>query len=481
MSTVPAWGPSAQQLAMCMLDAHEAAQGDDRHYGTGGGDEDDGDDAEAEGGGEEEHFGTLELQDVAAVWGSPKLEKETAGTMRVSAIFTRPRKETRRTLYAVTNLQEGTRAEQSIARGRWWKALSPLPPSSPPPPSPPPPSSSPPRSPSPLSRASSPELPASIMLQPITDPALRRTQEAARKRFNRKIVKLKKKLAQNPDNAVWQVKLEHALQDYKEEWGDFIADKHAKKFAAKRDRLLKARQLARADGGFIGEANESWGSWALRELPFYGVDLPLYAYELHRTGPGQHDFDLSIEGTFQYLSDKPAAKAIAHGMPTPGPIYELPALSEGFQTSPVQPNHLPDARPQGQFTAKCSDCPNIVPTDSSGRGLSNKPSTNPITHRMPTPVPIYGLPGLSNKPSTSLITHRMPAPEPIYGLPDHPNIVLTNSPERELSNEPSTNLIAHRMPAPEPIYGLPESPERELSNKPFSSPNGAQMLEIDPF
>ncbi|KAJ7712101.1 hypothetical protein B0H16DRAFT_1479745 [Mycena metata] len=54
-----------------------------------------------------------------------------------------------------------------------------------------------------------------------------------------------------------------------------------------------------SDGGFIGEATESWGSWALRELPFYGVDLPLFAYELHRTGPGEHDFDLSIEGTFQ--------------------------------------------------------------------------------------------------------------------------------------------------------------------------------------
>ncbi|KAJ7712330.1 hypothetical protein B0H16DRAFT_1744251 [Mycena metata] len=133
-----------------------------------------------------------------------------------------------------------------IARPRRQRASSPLPPSSPPPPS-----SSPPRSPSPLPRASSPELPASIMLQPITDPALRRTQEAARKRFNRKIVKLKKKLAQNPDNAVWQVKLEHALQDYKEEWGDFIADKHAKKFAAKRDRLLKARQLALYGGFFL--------------------------------------------------------------------------------------------------------------------------------------------------------------------------------------------------------------------------------------
>ncbi|KAJ7688334.1 hypothetical protein B0H16DRAFT_1753132 [Mycena metata] len=133
-----------------------------------------------------------------------------------------------------------------IARPRRQRASSPLPPSSPPPPS-----SSPRRSPSPLPRASSPELPASIMLQPVTDPALRRTQEAARKRFNRKIVKLKKKLAQNPDNAVWQVKLEHALQDYKEEWGDFIADKHAKKFAAKRDRLLKARQLALYGGFFL--------------------------------------------------------------------------------------------------------------------------------------------------------------------------------------------------------------------------------------
>ncbi|KAJ7688333.1 hypothetical protein B0H16DRAFT_1753131 [Mycena metata] len=68
MSTVPAWGPSAQQLAMCMLDAHEAARGNDRHYGTGGGDEDDGDDAEAEGGGEEEHFGTLEALERADVY-----------------------------------------------------------------------------------------------------------------------------------------------------------------------------------------------------------------------------------------------------------------------------------------------------------------------------------------------------------------------------------------------------------------------------
>ncbi|KAJ7770720.1 hypothetical protein B0H16DRAFT_1452135 [Mycena metata] len=54
-----------------------------------------------------------------------------------------------------------------------------------------------------------------------------------------------------------------------------------------------------SDGDFIGEATESWRSWALRELPFYGVDLPLFAYELHRTGPGEHDFDFSIEGTFK--------------------------------------------------------------------------------------------------------------------------------------------------------------------------------------
>ncbi|KAJ7040146.1 hypothetical protein C8F04DRAFT_1254304 [Mycena alexandri] len=67
-STVPAWGPSAEQLAMCMLDAHEAARGDDRHYGTGSGDEGNEDDAEAEGGGEEEHFGTLEALERADVY-----------------------------------------------------------------------------------------------------------------------------------------------------------------------------------------------------------------------------------------------------------------------------------------------------------------------------------------------------------------------------------------------------------------------------
>ncbi|KAJ7738188.1 hypothetical protein B0H16DRAFT_1465948 [Mycena metata] len=58
-----------------------------------------------------------------------------------------------------------------------------------------------------------------------------------------------------------------------------------------------------SDGSFIGEATESWGwwgSWALCKLPFYGVDLPLFAYELHRTGPGEHDFCLFIlHTTFQ--------------------------------------------------------------------------------------------------------------------------------------------------------------------------------------
>ncbi|KAJ7724523.1 hypothetical protein B0H16DRAFT_1472375 [Mycena metata] len=54
-----------------------------------------------------------------------------------------------------------------------------------------------------------------------------------------------------------------------------------------------------SNGCFIGEATESWGRSVVCELPFYGVDLPLFAYELHRTSPGQHDFDLSIEGTFQ--------------------------------------------------------------------------------------------------------------------------------------------------------------------------------------
>lgn len=69
MSTMPAWGPSATQLARCRVDAHQAARGDDRHYGTGGADEDDdGDEAEAEGGGEEEDFGTLEALERADVY-----------------------------------------------------------------------------------------------------------------------------------------------------------------------------------------------------------------------------------------------------------------------------------------------------------------------------------------------------------------------------------------------------------------------------
>ncbi|KAJ7687669.1 hypothetical protein B0H16DRAFT_1670060 [Mycena metata] len=69
ISTMLAWGPSATQLARCRVDAHQAARGDDRHYGTGGADEDDdGDEAEAEGGGEEEDFGTLEALERADVY-----------------------------------------------------------------------------------------------------------------------------------------------------------------------------------------------------------------------------------------------------------------------------------------------------------------------------------------------------------------------------------------------------------------------------
>ncbi|KAJ7738190.1 hypothetical protein B0H16DRAFT_1730084 [Mycena metata] len=69
MWTTSAWGPSATQLARCQFDAHQAARGDDRHYGTGGADEDDvGDEAEAEGGGDEEDFGTPEALERADMY-----------------------------------------------------------------------------------------------------------------------------------------------------------------------------------------------------------------------------------------------------------------------------------------------------------------------------------------------------------------------------------------------------------------------------
>ncbi|KAJ7025855.1 hypothetical protein C8F04DRAFT_1191133 [Mycena alexandri] len=74
----------------------------------------------------------------------------------------------------------------------------------------------------------------------------------------------------------------------------------------------------------------------------------------------------AMGGTMSGDSNKPSTSPIAHRMPAPELIYRLP---------------------------KCSDRPDIVPSDSPRARLSNKPSTSPIAHQMPTPAPIYGLPG----------------------------------------------------------------------------------------
>ncbi|KAJ7082154.1 hypothetical protein C8R44DRAFT_753867 [Mycena epipterygia] len=79
-TTLPPWGPSAVQLATCMLNAHLPARGEDRHYDAhlpargedryydesedeGG----DGDDDETETGGKDEDFGMLDAVETADI------------------------------------------------------------------------------------------------------------------------------------------------------------------------------------------------------------------------------------------------------------------------------------------------------------------------------------------------------------------------------------------------------------------------------
>ena len=67
---LPPWGPSAPQLAMCIVDAHLPARGKDRHYaGRPDAVDDDGEeDIEAETGGEDQDFETLEALATADVY-----------------------------------------------------------------------------------------------------------------------------------------------------------------------------------------------------------------------------------------------------------------------------------------------------------------------------------------------------------------------------------------------------------------------------
>ncbi|KAJ7484357.1 hypothetical protein FB451DRAFT_1392915 [Mycena latifolia] len=63
---LPAWGPSAAQLATCVVDAHAAARGEDRHYASDDDEEDGGEDS----GREDEDFGTLDAVDTADIYRS---------------------------------------------------------------------------------------------------------------------------------------------------------------------------------------------------------------------------------------------------------------------------------------------------------------------------------------------------------------------------------------------------------------------------
>ncbi|KAJ7433812.1 hypothetical protein FB451DRAFT_1195879 [Mycena latifolia] len=66
-TALPPWGPSAGQLAACVVDAHVAARGEDRHYDD---DEDNNENNSAgeESGHEEEDFGTLDAVETADIY-----------------------------------------------------------------------------------------------------------------------------------------------------------------------------------------------------------------------------------------------------------------------------------------------------------------------------------------------------------------------------------------------------------------------------
>ncbi|KAJ7690797.1 hypothetical protein B0H16DRAFT_1905173 [Mycena metata] len=143
------------------------------------------------------------------------------------------------------------------------------------PPLSPPPSSSPRRSPSPPPRASSPDFPAYVMPGPEAEKALRKEQEPRRKQLNREIVRLQKKLASAPDNAVLQAKLEQSLMDYKDDFGTFIADKDFGEFAAERTRLWKARKIAAETGLLTSDyhLNPVYRAWIGLEATFFFLGL----------------------------------------------------------------------------------------------------------------------------------------------------------------------------------------------------------------
>ncbi|KAJ7071743.1 hypothetical protein B0H15DRAFT_793346 [Mycena belliarum] len=66
-STLPMWGPSAAQIAACVVDAHAPARGDDRHYDSDE-EEDDEESVGEESGGEDGDFGILDAVETADMY-----------------------------------------------------------------------------------------------------------------------------------------------------------------------------------------------------------------------------------------------------------------------------------------------------------------------------------------------------------------------------------------------------------------------------
>ncbi|KAJ7723993.1 hypothetical protein B0H16DRAFT_1472592 [Mycena metata] len=153
-------------------------------------------------------------------------------------------------------------------------------------------------SPSPLPRASSPDFPAYVMPGPEAEKALRKEQEPRRKQLNRKIVRLQKELASAPDNAVLKAKLQQSLEDHKDDFGTFIADKDFGAFAAERTRLLMARKTA-AETGLL---TRHYGLNPAYRAYYDGRDALLKKYDVDIEPKDRYSetIDLGLEATFFY-------------------------------------------------------------------------------------------------------------------------------------------------------------------------------------
>ncbi|KAJ7040125.1 hypothetical protein C8F04DRAFT_1178225 [Mycena alexandri] len=164
------------------------------------------------------------------------------------------------------------------------------------PPSSPPASSSPPPSPGPLPRASSPDFPLYVLPGPVVEEELRKLQEPQRKELNRQVLYLQKKVAELPDNAVWQARLQHALEDYKELFGAWIADEDLPAFDAERKRLLKLRETVATTSLFRAYSSPE-------QLPEVPVVNPAYIDYFDGTEALFNKFGVNIEPQDELTSD----------------------------------------------------------------------------------------------------------------------------------------------------------------------------------